>query len=133
MTAQYEIVVDCCGRPLLSNARLNVYVKAQVVKEWRHAGCVLARAQRIPNLARVSVACWGRYPTRTLPDVDAVAPSLKAVLDGVVDAKVLIDDRPPFVQSVTYYEPVHVKGCKPALIVVLTVLEGDVTHPGRAA
>lgn len=129
---QYELVIDL-GRPLLSNARLHFQEKAKVVREWRTGGLVFSRKAHIPPLSRVAVACWGRYPTRNMPDVDAVAPTLKAVLDGVVDAGVLPDDRPPFVQSVTYYEPVYEKGCRAALVVLLTVLTDDVSHPGRAA
>lgn len=133
MTAQYELNVDVCGRPVLQNARMHHYAKAQAVKPWREAGCLLARLAKIPPLGRASVACWGVYPTNVTPDVDAVAPTLKAVLDGIVDAKVLPDDRPPFIQSVTFYEPIVIRGAKPALVVVLTALEADVVHPGRAA
>lgn len=131
MTAQYKLIIDMVGRPVLSNARMHHQAKAKAVKPWRQAGCVLARAQHIPPLGRVSIACWGRYPTRVMPDVDGVAPTLKAVLDGIVDAGVLPDDQPPFVQAVTFYAPVCEKGCLPGLVVVLTALDADVEHPGR--
>lgn len=130
---QYELIIDMLGRPLLANSRLHHQAKGRVVREWRRAGFVAARAAGVPRLSRVAVACWGRYPTRVLPDVDAPSPALKAVLDGVVDAGVIPDDRPPFVQSVTYYEPIHERGCRPALVVLLTALFDDVAHPGRSA
>lgn len=116
----HTIVVDCCGRPLLSNHRLHHMEKARQVKAWREAGCVLARAARIPKLSSVDVECWGRYPTRRTPDVDAVAPCLKAVLDGIVDANVLVDDKPPFVRSITYRMPQVVRDAPAALVVTLT-------------
>lgn len=121
----YQLDVDV-GRPLLSNARIHHMAKATIVKEWRTTARWLAVQARVPALPRVSVACWGRYDTRVLPDVDAVAPTLKAVLDGIVDARVLVDDKAPFVQAITYRAPVYDKGCRPALVVVLTDLGRDV-------
>lgn len=116
----WTLVVDCCGRPVLSNNRLHHYVKAQQIKPWREAGCVLARKAQVPRLRSVHIDVWGRYPNRKTPDVDAVAPTLKAVLDGIVDAGVIPDDKPPFVESITFWAPKVEAGKPPALIVRLT-------------
>lgn len=131
--AQYELIVDVCGRPLLSNDTRHRMVLAKKKKEWRDAGCVLARAAKIPLLSSVTVAAWGVYPTRTMPDAGGIAPSVKAVLDGIVDAGVLPDDRPPFVVCESYYPPLHVKGCQPGLVVLLTECEPSWRHPGEAS
>ena len=133
MTAQYELIVDVVGRPLLSNDTRHRQVLAREKKLWREAGCWIARQQRIPHLGSVQVAAWGVYPTRTMPDVGGIAPTVKAVLDGIVDAGVLKDDSPPFVQSETFYPPIHVKGCKPGVVVLLTTVGDEWVHPGRAA
>lgn len=89
-------------------------------KLWREAGCVLARQQRIPSLDEIEVECWGVYPTRqSLPDADAVAPALKGVIDGLVDACVIPDDAGEWLASVTYRRPVVLSGATPALVVLV--------------
>lgn len=118
----YDLLVDI-ARPLLSNHRLHHMEKARQVKEWREAGCVMARAAKIPPLVSVHVASHGIYPTRRLPDLDATSPCLKAILDGIVDAHVIEDDRWPFVRSVLYEEHEVVRGCRPGLVVSLTKVD----------
>lgn len=132
MTAQYELIIDI-GRPLLSNDTRHRQVLAREKRKWREAGCWMARAAKIPKLGPVQVAAWGVYPTRTMPDVGGITPSVKAVLDGIVDAGILEDDAPPFVLCEAYYPPIHIKGCKPGLHILLTVVDSDWVHPGRAA
>ena len=129
---QYEIVVDV-GRPLLSNYTRHRQVLAREKRMWREAGCWMARKAKVPRLGSVQVAAWGIYPTRTMPDVGGIAPTLKAVLDGIVDAGVLEDDKPPFVVCEALYEPLHIKGCKPGIVVLLTTVGAEWVHPGRAA
>lgn len=68
---------------------------------------------------------WGRYPDRrSLPDPDGIAPALKGVLDGLVDAGVVPDDSGVFVAAVTYRRPVVEAGSLPALIVLVREGEG---------
>lgn len=123
----WTLVVDHLGRPTTTNRAHNMHHRAVSAdrKRWREAGCVLARAARIPVLERVVVECWGRYPNRkSLPDPDAVAPALKGVLDGLVDAGVIRDDSGEFVDAVTYRRPVVEAGSLPALIVLVREGEG---------
>lgn len=58
------------------------------------------------------------YPTsRSLPDADATAPSVKGVIDGLVDAGIIDDDGPTHLHAVTYEAPRVVTGCTPAVVV----------------
>ena len=40
-----------------------------------------------------------------LPDCDAIAAAVKPVIDGIVDAGVILDDSPEHVRSITYLAP----------------------------
>lgn len=120
MTGCWEIVVDHLGRPTTTNQAHNMHYRSVSAdrKKWREAGQVLARAAKIPKLAAAKVVCWGRYPDRrSLPDADGVAPALKGVLDGIVDAGVLPDDNGTYVHEIAYRPPVVEKGALPALVV----------------
>lgn len=122
----YSLTVDWLNRPPTTNKHrtLHHHQRARVDAEWREAGAMAARIAMVPKLGSVRVTCWGRYPDRrALPDPDGVAPALKAVLDGIVEAGVLVDDRFPFVQAVTYEAPRVVKGEPAGLVVELAEVE----------
>ena len=123
----WTLTVDHLGRPTTTNKAHNMHHRAVSTdrKRWREAGCVLARAAGIPALELIEVEAWGRYPDRrSLPDPDGVAPALKGVLDGPVDAGVIRDDSGEFVAAVTYRRPVVEAGSLPALIVLVREGEG---------
>ena len=40
-----------------------------------------------------------------LPDCDAIAAAVKPIIDGIVDAGVILDDSPKHVRSITYHAP----------------------------
>lgn len=76
------------------------------VKEWREAFCWLARVENIPKLESVYVHCLSHLK-RLTRDHCAELGAFKAGLDGIVDAGVLEDDRPPFVKTVTFHTPMR--------------------------
>lgn len=108
-------------RPTLTNAVHNMhYRKASADRKlWRGMGKKAAETAEIPPLAAVKVTCWGVYPGGRLPDPDACAPSLKGVLDGIVDAGVIPDDTGQYVHGILYVPAVKEKGVDAALHVLL--------------
>jgi crossover junction endodeoxyribonuclease RusA len=93
------------GMGLLSlNDRMHWAVRGRVVREIRKAAWVLAKAAGIPPLERASIAVTYRPPLVTRRrDLDNVPPaSGKPAIDGIVDARVLADDAPPYVTGITY-------------------------------
>lgn len=95
------------GRPLLANAvhKMHHHAVAKARGEYRDTACVLSAAW--PHMDRVTISAQAVYPTaRSLPDADAIAPSVKGVIDGLVARGVLDDDGPKSVRSVTYLAPI---------------------------
>lgn len=77
---------------LSANDRLNRYVAARRVKNLRTIAHQLARIQRIPRLERVQIVGVVHPPNKKRRDPHNWAPTLKACVDGLVDAGVLADD-----------------------------------------
>ncbi len=116
----HELVIDWLGRPLLANQAHQMHYRTlgRIRKQYRDGAATLARAQRIPHHDTIAVTAHAEYPNRrNLPDADAIAPSVKSILDGLVDAGVIDDDGPAYVTAVTYEAPRVVTGCTPAVVV----------------
>jgi crossover junction endodeoxyribonuclease RusA len=108
-------------RPTLTNAVHNMHFRKASAerKKWRGMGLALAEQAKVPACTAIEVTCWGVYPGGRLPDPDAVAPSLKGVLDGLVDAGVVPDDTGEWVKAITYLPAVKEKGVDAALHVLI--------------
>lgn len=80
--------------PLRSNDRLNRYAKARVTKAIRYDAAWMTRIQH-PGVCLdgpVTVTLVWTVTDRHRRDSDAAYPTLKACLDGIVDAGLLPDD-----------------------------------------
>ena len=99
-------------------------VRSRLKAEWRHAFKILAREQCIPPLQWVQVTVLHHCRDRRLPDPVACFPAYKAALDGVVDARVIRDDGPAYVHSVTFEAPVTT-----GVAELVLVLEGPAVAP----
>ena len=110
MSAGYELVIDWCGRPLVSN-KANKMHWAAVGRErtvWGNAAIQAAQIAKLPKpLGRVSIEITAEYPTaRSLPDADGLAPTVKGLLDGLVRGGYLPDDSAAWVSSTRCLAPV---------------------------
>lgn len=77
------------ARPMSLNVERagNRFQRAPLVKEWRGAYRWLAAEDRIPPLQWIHVEARPQYRTaRSLPDTAACVGSVKAAIDGLVDA-----------------------------------------------
>jgi len=77
----------------------------------------------------VTVHAYGIQPTsaKRWIDADASAPMVKAVLDGLVDAKLLEDDGPRFVRS--YHYDIARRGPAWATVVEIRETDGEESCP----
>ena len=95
-------------RPWTANAERgwHHYKRAQVVRDARERWAWLAKIEHIPALARISIEATPlRVNARSMPDVAACYPAVKAAIDGLVDAGVVEDDNPFHVTRITFRAP----------------------------
>lgn len=93
-----------------ANHREHHMVRAAKTKAWRQAAQAHARAARIPALTRATVLAEGCAATNHRRDVDRIALTVKACLDGLTDAGIWPDDNHEHVTQVTYREGPRVTG-----------------------
>ena len=85
---------------LTANARNHWALKARRTRHLRQLGFMAARKQ--PAMDRANLAAVISYPTARRADPSNAAPTVKALLDGIVDAGVLPDDDHLHVPHVDY-------------------------------
>ena len=95
--------------------RMHHHERARRVRETRDAFCWLTRAAHVPRLDRVVFVAQPLASSRRgRQDVGACLPSVKAAVDGVVDAGVLVDDDDRHVVALTFL-PVDTTATRPGL------------------
>lgn len=79
-----------------ANQRLHWRRKAERTKHWRevghYAGKSAMRNGLLVPMERAHMTVWFAWPDARRRDVGNLAPTVKALLDGLVDAGVLPDD-----------------------------------------
>lgn len=85
--------------PMSLNQRDNHWVKADKVRTVRDAVHILARAAKIPPCRKVAVTLIYTPRDRRRRDSLNLIPTQKACEDGLVDAKVVPDDTPVYLES----------------------------------
>ncbi len=109
------------ARPWTLNAERagNRWQRADMVKQWRDAFHWLAKGQKTPRFNTVDVIVDIRMK-RPLADTGNAYGSVKAAIDGLVDAGVLPDDTPDVIRSLCMKAPQPtVKGERESLTVTL--------------
>lgn len=85
---------------LNSNHRIHWTVKGRKTRELRNLARWAARAQLKPVEGRVRVLCVYQWPDNRRRDAENLAPTSKACVDGLRDAKILTDDDARYVVGV---------------------------------
>jgi len=80
----------------------NRWGRAEHVKEWRAAFAWLARKHEVPRMAWISVVAQPAQKRGRLQDTAACNPSVKAAIDGLVDAGIVPDDTGHYVREITF-------------------------------
>lgn len=92
--------------PLMANGRESWRVRARRTKEIRWAAFCLAREAKVPRLGRAVVTLHWYPATKRRRDDTGPAPTVKAAVDGLVDAGVFADDTHDIVTHRVVIEPV---------------------------
>jgi crossover junction endodeoxyribonuclease RusA len=87
---------------LSANQRLHWAPKAKRTKALREMGLLTARAEKVRDLGTTHVAAFIGYPRNGTADPGNAAPTVKALIDGMVDAGVWPDDDSTHVLGPTY-------------------------------
>lgn len=102
-------VVEVWGEMWTANKErtMHYYTKAKKVKEWRTATCVAAKARKIPKMKAIEARFIPHKRNRQgMADVGGHFPVAKAMIDGLVDAGILIEDGPDTVRRLIFEAPV---------------------------
>lgn len=101
--------LDWPHRPWTTNAERagNRYVRAKLTREWRLAYKLLAINAKVPPLQWGSVVAQPTLKGGKLQDTAACNPAVKAAIDGIVDAGVLMDDSSEYLRTITFLPPVR--------------------------
>ena len=94
--------------PITSNRQpRNVYAKGRIVKMIR--GKTLELAQNFPAMGKVRVHVTWWVNDKRRRDTDNMQPMLKPIYDGIVDAGIVPDDTPEFMEKpeaqIVFVEP----------------------------
>jgi hypothetical protein len=94
------------GRVKAINAisKANIFACWQETSYWRELAGWLAKQQKMPRFIHPVVVHAYHFKTSgVLPDASSNFFAVKGAVDGLVDAKVLVDDNPQYVRSITFH------------------------------
>lgn len=99
--ATYIIPLTDTKPPMTSNTERTLHwaERARIVKALRHEARFRCRSQKVPVLGRIAFVLHYQPRDRRRRDRGNLYPMHKALLDGVVDAGVVVDDAPEFVDE----------------------------------
>lgn len=104
--------------------------RARYVKDVRTAFADAALEAGVPHLERARMVAQPLQKRGPLADILGHVPTVKAAIDGIVDAGVLIDDRPEFLLAVVCRPPIYhvTTGLAIAIIDLGPVVRYDAPH-----
>ena len=112
---------------LSANDRLHYMHRARLTKAWRTTAAVAARSRHIPRLQRAAITARVHFADTRRRDIANYHPTVKAVIDGIVDACVLPDDNDNHVIG-----PDLRRGYGAIACVQLLISPVDITEPDSA-
>jgi hypothetical protein len=101
---QYRLSLILSGLPKTTNAggRLHWAVKVREARSWKNLVNVATRNAKPPHPLKAATLALTRYSTRE-PDFDGLVSSFKHIIDGLVDAGIIADDKPSVIGQPAFY------------------------------
>ena len=81
------------------------WARHRLTKQWRQAAHWSAKAAKLPELDWAWITVQPSQARGVLADTGNHYPSVKAMIDGLVDFGMLLDDGPKFVKALTCMPP----------------------------
>lgn len=125
---RFAIELSLMGRrPISLNQERNQHFRKRVedTKWWREGFAWAAIEAGMPELTAAEIVVQPVLENRRWQDTAACFPSAKAAIDGLIDARVLEDDTPDIVPSITFRRPIL--GPQPGLRLTIIALDERVT------
>lgn len=93
---QWTVTIPAPAPWLSANQRRDLRRQTPDRRAWRDAGAVCAQAAHLPKLQRVHLLATLRFSSNRNRDVHNYYPTLKALVDGLVDYGLVPDDSHQF-------------------------------------
>lgn len=97
--------------------------RARLVRKLRTHSAYCGIEKAVKFEVPVDIIVQPFTTTKVMADADGYHPAVKAVIDGLVDAKVIENDSPQFLKSIKYLTPI--KGEISGMKVWISYIEGD--------
>ena len=118
--ASWTIVIEGPLFTLNGERVMHYHKRARLIKTWREAAFEAAREAKVPKMTKIDIVCQPcRGTRRNMADTGGHFPVAKACIDGLVDAQIIKDDGPEFVQSLTFRAPYVEKGTTDRMILII--------------
>ncbi|ALY10499.1 RusA-like resolvase [Arthrobacter phage TaeYoung] len=91
--------LDWLKTRISANDRLEKYAKNTRTQIWRNLAAGAALRAGVEPLTWARIVYWVRWPDNRKRETSNLQPTAKAIVDGLVDAGVLLDDRDEIVDG----------------------------------
>ena len=91
MSTKYVLEFTLVGLPKTPNSRQHWAEKMKHTRLWRDYSCMSARRNRPPRPLTKAKVTYTRH-SFTSPDFDNLVASFKPIQDGLIDAKIIVND-----------------------------------------
>lgn len=88
----WSLTVPRAADWLNANTRTRSLHQAAAIREWRQAAHWAAKAEKLPRLHKAQIIATLHFGDRRRRDCHNYYPTLKAIVDGLVDYGLLPDD-----------------------------------------
>ena len=105
------LTFELLGKPLAFNvtSKSSHWQASKEIAQWRQDAAWTVKAKRLKPLeGPVSIHVYPQTSGR-LTDCASCVLAVKGIVDGLVDAKLLVDDSPKYVSALTFHAPQKAK------------------------
>lgn len=113
---------------LSANQRLHHYARNALTQEWRQAAHMYALAHKLRRLHRAHIIVTIGFPTGHKRDINNYQPTAKAIIDGLIDYRLLPDDNDVYLVGPDLRAGDRVSTLVPSLVVDIHELCLDEHH-----
>ena len=99
--------IELLGKPLALNAtsKSSHWQASKEIAQWREDAAWTVKAKRLKPLeGPVTIHVYPQTSGR-LTDCASCVLAVKGIVDGLVDANLLVDDSPKYVEAITFHSP----------------------------